>query len=81
MYNSSMKLHLKKWGNSLGLRIPKIFAVELGIDDGATVDVAVEGNTIVIRNTPSLETLLQKVSDENLHSETQWGDVTGTETW
>lgn len=38
-----------KWGNSLGLRLPKSGAREARLDEGSTVDVSVDNGTIVIR--------------------------------
>ncbi len=35
-----MKTRIQKWGNSLALRIPKSFALETGLEQDATVDVA-----------------------------------------
>jgi antitoxin MazE len=36
-----MATHVKvrKWGNSLGVRLPKSFASEQGIVDGATIEI------------------------------------------
>ena len=36
-----MRMKVQKWGNSLGLRIPKPFAVEMGLADDAEVDLSV----------------------------------------
>lgn len=41
-----MKTRVLKWGNSLALRIPKSFAIEAGLCEGAPVELAlVEGKT------------------------------------
>jgi antitoxin MazE len=39
MYNSTMRIRLTKWGNSLGIRLPKIFAVEMGMRSGDEIQV------------------------------------------
>ena len=68
-----MVTKIRKWGNSLGLRIPKSFAVEADIDEGSEVDIAIQEGKLVI--TPSqkpryeLADLLAKVSKKNLHEE------------
>ena len=49
---------IAKWGNSLGLRLPKSVALEAQVDEGDTVDVSVKNGAIVIR--PSRPTLRQK---------------------
>ena len=43
-----MEAKVKKWGNSLGLRIPKSFSAQTGIVDGSNVDIQLEGNKITI---------------------------------
>ena len=38
-----MVTKIQKWGNSLGVRIPKSFAREAGITEGTLVDISPEG--------------------------------------
>jgi antitoxin MazE len=40
---------LQKWGNSLGVRVPKGFADQLGLGEGAEIDLAIQDGAIVIR--------------------------------
>jgi antitoxin MazE len=40
---------LQKWGNSVGVRLPKPMLEQLGLAEGAQVDVLVEGDHLVIR--------------------------------
>lgn len=81
----AMRSRIAKWGNSLGLRIPKSFAEELGITDGAEVELKLEGGSLrlrpVDRRTESLEELLEQVTDANRHEEVDTGDATGGEVW
>ena len=44
-----MKVQVQKWGNSLALRIPKSYAVETKIENGSTVEIAVQKGTIVVK--------------------------------
>ena len=77
-----MRTKLTKWGNSLAVRIPKLFAVQLGVDKGNDVEVNMKDNVIVISSPgPSLETMLSQIKPENIHKETDTGDVTGSEIW
>ena len=80
-----MKTHIRMWGNSLGLRIPRSFATEAGVDDGSTVDITVQNGDLLIRPVRrprySLAELLADVSDQNLHGEVSTGDPVGNETW
>src|SRR5262245_54680720 len=73
-----------KWGNSLGLRLPKAIAVEAQIDEGDTVDVSIKNGAIVIRPsrpTYSLAGLVSKITPRNRHRETDWGEAAGDEAW
>ena len=80
-----MVTKIQKWGNSLGLRIPKSFAVEADIDEGSEVDIAIQEGKLVI--TPSrkpryeLVDLLAKVSKKNRHEEIDTGEPVGGEVW
>lgn len=38
-----MESPIQKWGNSLGIRIPKLFAKQLNLNDGGQVEVRYEG--------------------------------------
>ena len=63
---------LAKWGNSLGLRLPKPLAREVRLDEGDTVDVSVDNGTIVIRlshPTHSLDELVGRITARNRHGE------------
>jgi len=42
-----MLTRIQKWGNSLGLRIPKSFAAEVEVEAGSTVDIRVENGDLV----------------------------------
>ena len=41
---------IQKWGNSLAVRIPAKWARKLMLQEGMTIDMSMENNTIVIRN-------------------------------
>ena len=80
-----MRTKVVKWGNSLGLRIPKSFAEEVRVSEGTTVDLVMEDGQLVIRvasqPAKSLEELLAEVTDSNLHGEIETGDAVGGENW
>lgn len=77
-----MKIIVRKWGNSLAVRIPKVFAIQLGIEQGKDVNIETIKDAIVIsKSTNELSTLLEQVTADNLHSETDTGSVTGSELW
>ena len=80
-----MRTRVKKWGNSLALRIPKSFATEVGLDFDTPVDLSlVDGKLVVtpaIEPALTLEYLLEKVTDDNLHREVDTGAAMGNEAW
>ncbi len=80
-----MRTRVKKWGNSLALRIPKSFATEVGLDFDTPVDLSlVDGKLVVtpaIEPALTLEYLLAQVTDDNLHREVDTGPPMGNEAW
>ncbi|EKE09928.1 MAG: hypothetical protein ACD_16C00100G0090 [uncultured bacterium] len=76
-----MQSHVTKWGNSLGLRIPRVLADKIGIHAGTSVDVSLQDHRIVISKSYSLESLLDQVSPDNIHKEVQIGPSRGKESW
>lgn len=80
-----MEATVKKWGNSLGFRIPKSFAIQAGVEDGSLVDIILDGDKLIIspkqKESNNIEELLMKVSDENKHEEFDSGESQGNEIW
>jgi len=80
-----MVTRIQKWGNSLALRIPNAFAREIGLEQGAPVEVTLRQGKLVIEPVEepplSLAQLLKGVTDENLHDEVDTGPAVGKEIW
>ncbi|MFZ9280847.1 MAG: AbrB/MazE/SpoVT family DNA-binding domain-containing protein [Vulcanococcus sp.] len=78
-----MRVKVQAWGNSLGLRIPKAYANELGVGAGSEMEVNVEAGALRAALAPSaqLDALLAQITDENRHGELDWGGSIGSETW
>ncbi len=78
-----MKATIQKWGNSLGVRIPKVIADDLMLENGSEVELTEESNKIVIqpRQKPRLQDLLQEISDDNRHNEMAIDGPYGQEIW
>ena len=75
---------IQKWGNSLALRIPKPLADQLGVVEGTEVEVTATEREIVIRPAKrkySLKELVDKITPQNVHAETDWGLPAGKEIW
>ena len=80
-----MQTKIKKWGNSLALRIPKLFALDANLKINKMVDISIDKHSIII--TPidekeySLKKLLEGVTENNLHGEFDTGTPVGKEIW
>jgi antitoxin MazE len=76
---------VQRWGNSLGLRIPRAFANEVNVSAGSRVEISVEGGALVARPVKrrkfTLAALMVKVRPGNLHGETPSGAPVGREAW
>ena len=80
-----MHSKVQKWGNSLALRIPKAFALEVGLREDADVEVSIRQGILVVAPlkapTYNLNDLLAKVNRRNLHGEVDLGPASGREAW
>lgn len=80
-----MVTKLQKWGNSLGLRLPKKLADDLQMESGSEVDIAiVKGKLVLTPVKPrriTLDELLSKITSDNRHEEVDLGATRGREAW
>ncbi len=76
---------IQRWGNSLAVRIPKVYAKGVGFEEDTSVEISVNEGDIVISPRPApaftLEQLLAGITDENLHEEIATGPAVGNEVW
>jgi antitoxin MazE len=81
----SVQTRIQRWGNSLGLRIPRSFAEEAGVAAGSEVDLSLRDGDLVVkpvrRRTYRLEELLERITAKNLHGEVDTGGPVGREVW
>jgi len=75
-----MKAIVRKWGNSLGIRIPSHMAKDLSLENGSSVNIIEEDNRIIIqpKNNKNLQDILALITEENIHTE-QFSARTGKE--
>ena len=68
-----MRARIRRWGNSLALRIPKAFAEEAFLQDESVVDLKVVNGKLVVASVAepevTLDKLLDDVEDHNLHGD------------
>ncbi len=77
-----MQVQIARWGNSLGLRVPKDVAARVGLKEGARVDVAAEDGRIVVslqRPMYALDELLVGMTPDAMHDAFDWGPDLGRE--
>ncbi len=77
-----MQVQITKWGNSLGIRVPKDVATRIGLSEGSRVEVTTEGNRIIISAKPPVYTLaelLTGMTPEAMHEAFDWGPDMGDE--
>ena len=80
-----MQARVHRWGNSLAIRIPKPFALEIGLEQNTLVIVTIsEGKLLlepIVEPKYTLEQLLAEVTEDNLHHEVDTGEAVGNEVW
>ena len=77
-----MQVVVQKWGNSLGLRIPSLWAKDNNVKNGSKVEVIAEkGKMLILPQKKSLEDVMHFVTDENVHSEIETFEAVGKEEW
>ena len=76
---------VKKWGNSLVVRLPKTIAEDLNLKDASQLTIISNGKTAVITplldNQSSLDALVGIITPENCHTPEDWGKPVGSELW
>ncbi len=79
-----MNAQVGKWGNSLAVRIPGTYARELGLAEGAELELTRVDGGLLLRPRQReyrLEELLEQITPESIHGETEWGSALGREAW
>ena len=76
---------LKKWGNSLSLRIPRVFTDQLHWQENTQVDASIVDGKLVVEAVGAprytLDHLLEGMTAENMHEEISTGTALGAEVW
>lgn len=78
-----MTAKIQKWGNSLGIRIPKSIIEKANLSENSEVEIENKDGAIIIfprQKKLSLDTLLSEITKDNLHQESD-DEVEGREVW
>ncbi len=76
-----MRTRVRKWGNSLGVRIPSALAVDARLHEGAEVEVTIREGQLVIVPVLSLAELVAGITPANLPDLDDGGAPRGGEQW
>jgi antitoxin MazE len=82
-----MKVRVAKWGNSLGVRLPRSAVETVGVKEGSELDLTVERDGLYLRRPgqTSAELLAEMVAEmkrlgpENAPETVDWGPDRGSE--
>lgn len=79
-----MRVRVARWGNSLAVRAPKEIARAAGLTEGASVEMTVEDEAIVIRVPRArpryrLDALLEGMTPQAMAEAFDWGADAGRE--
>jgi antitoxin MazE len=74
---------LQKWGNSIGIRLPRRLLNDYSLRIGSKVELkeSQDGIFMMPEETNSLSHLLSGITEENIHAEIETGIAVGKEIW
>ena len=80
-----MEARLQKWGNSDGIRIPKVFLQSLNLKTNDKITIEQVDDKIIISKSNNEKISLKELFDEyqgkNMAKEFEWDDARGREIW
>jgi antitoxin MazE len=79
---ASKKVKISKWGNSLGVRLPRSLAEHIGVNEGQFVEISVDGARLTvepIKHAYSLADLLVNMTPDAMREAFDWGEDVGRE--
>ena len=77
-----MKAKIARWGNSLGVRIPREIAGRVGLSEGASVEIEAKNDRIVLSPAKPryrLDDLLAGMTPRAMRAAFDWGSDKGRE--
>ena len=79
-----MRVKIAKWGNSLGVRLPKSAVAAIGARAGTELELTVEGRDFRLRSVGKtsaqlLDELLDQIDPKNVPPMVDWGPDVGSE--
>ena len=78
-----MASKIQKWGNSVGIRIPKAIMKKANLNVNSEIEIECKNQKIIIfsrKKSVQLKDLLSQITKNNLHTEDSY-ERTGKEIW
>lgn len=76
-----MQTAIKKWGNSLAIRIPSSISKTLNLKEESIIDINLKDNQIILEKKLDLISLCQNIDESNLNIDSQWEDSAMGKEW
>lgn len=65
----TLQTSVKKWGNSLAIRLPSAIIENLKLNESTPLEIKVSKNKIILSKKDELSHLLSKIDENNLHTD------------
>ncbi len=78
-----MKTYVQRWGDSLAVRIPAVFATALGVTENSEVDLDLVDGMLAVRTCDALtlDDLVAAINHDDLPGKVDTGGSVGAEVW
>jgi len=80
-----MTTTIQKWGNSQGIRLPKVILEDLDMKEGEEVEISTQNNTIIIKRSTkkrkTIQELFANYEGDYKQEDIDWGKPAGGEIW
>lgn len=76
-----MQTAIKKWGNSLAIRIPNPILKSLKLEEESVLEIVLQDDKIILEKKQDLYSLCEAITEENLNIDSQWDDTPIGKEW
>lgn len=76
-----MQTAIKKWGNSLAIRIPNPILKSLKLEEESVLEIVLQDDKIILEKKQDLYSLCEAITEENLNIDSQWDDTSIGKEW
>lgn len=76
-----MQTAIKKWGNSLAIRIPNPILKSLKLEEESVLEIVLQDDKIILEKKQDIYSLCEAITEENLNIDSQWDDTSIGKEW